>query len=550
MDALMQSFKQMSPVKLAAIAGVAILLMGFFIFMATRVSKPSMSPLYSGLSMQDSAQIVEELEKTAVPYEIQAGGSMIMVPSDQMLRLRMKMAGEGIPSQGNMVGYEIFDKSDKLGTSSFVYNVNMLRAIEGELARTISSFQGVENTRVHLVLPKRELFSRERQRPSASVAITMRGSNELDKGQIEAVRHLIASAIPEMKASDVTVVDNRGHLLAKGGEDENSPGTMANTAEEFRVNYEKRVRDTLESLLERTIGMGKVRAEVNADIDFDRIVTNSEKFDPEGQVARSVQNSEEKENSREREQADNTTVGNQLPSAVPDQNKGTLNESNRSNLDEVTNYEISKVTENHIRETGNVKRLSVAILVDGIYSPDPKDPNGLPVYQPRSQQELDKIGSLVKSAVGFDTARGDKIEVVNMQFADSADSLKKTGPFDWLKEDLQGIIQTLVIGVVAILAILLIVRPVVNRVLEISQEQKEDEEEDITPEHLALAGPDYGALTDQRESSDDEMIDIDRIQGRVRSSTIKKVQDILENNPEEAMRALRNWMDEGKTPVV
>ncbi|MGB1540092.1 MAG: flagellar basal-body MS-ring/collar protein FliF, partial [Rickettsiales bacterium] len=293
MNGLAQMFKEMSPTKIAMLAGTAVLMLGFFIFLSTRLSTPNMTPLYSGLSVEDSAQIVEELEKTNVPYEIQAAGTMILVPSEQVQRLRIAMAGEGLPSSGNIVGYEIFDQSDKLGTSSFVHNVNLLRATEGELARTIGELAGVEKARVHLVMPKRELFSREKQKPSASVALTMRGSSKLSKQEIESIRHLVASAVPELDPTQITVVDNKGRLLARGGEDDDGFGVYASMAAEYRVAFERRMRDTVERMLEKTLGNGKVRAEVTADIDFDRVVTNSETFDPEGQVARSVQNTEE-----------------------------------------------------------------------------------------------------------------------------------------------------------------------------------------------------------------------------------------------------------------
>lgn len=546
MNPFMQSLKDMGPGKLAALAGTAVLLIGFFIFLSTRTSGPNMAPLYSGLSMQDGAQIVKELDSVSVPYQITAGGSQIMVPADQVLKLRMDMAQQGLPSSGNIVGYEIFDRSDKLGTSSFVHNVNMLRALEGELARTIGGFNKIDSARVHLVLPKRELFTRERQKPSASVTLKLRGVNELTKSEIEAVRNLVASSVPELKPSGVTVVDSKGAMLARGGDEEES-GATANMAAEFRVNYERNARDMIEKLLANIVGNGRARAEVTADIDFDRIVTNKEVFDPDGQVARSVKNSEEVENSKERDTVENVSVGNQLPDAQAGDAAGGT-ESNRSATDELINYEISKEVTNHIKESGSVKRLSVAVLVDGMYSTDAE---GVQTYAPRSQEELDKLTALVRSAIGYDESRGDIVQVVNMQFSERPDVAGAEGPFEWLKQDLQGIIQTLVIGIVAILAILLIVRPIVNRVIEASGEGKEDEEDAALAEHLALLGPDLAALTDQRGyagggagGDDDEMIDIDRIQGKVRSSAVKRVQEILTNNPDQALQTLRGWINE------
>ncbi len=542
MNGLIQSLKELSPAKLAALVGTGVVLLGFFIFLSTRLSTPSMAPLYSGLDMEDSSQIVEELEQSAVPYELRANGSQILVPSDQVLRLRMTMASEGLPASGNIVGYEIFDQSDQLGTSSFVHNVNMLRALEGELARTIGSFQNVESARVHLVLPKRELFSRERQQPSASVAITMRGGNQLAKQEVMAIQNLVATAVSELEPNQITIVDDKGRLLARGG-DEEALGMQASVAEEYRMNLERRLRDNVETLLEKIVGQGKVRAEVSADIDFDRIVENSEIFDPDGQVARSVQSTEENESRQERDLEDNVTVGNQLPDATVDE-AGTTESYNRNMTDELVNYEISKVVTNHIKETGSVNRLSVAVLVDGDYSLNEEGQN---IYEARTQEELDKLNTLVRSAIGFDSSRGDTVEVVNMQFSEPLGLDEAQGPWAWLQSDLKGIIQTLVVGLVAILAILLIVRPIVNRVIEISAENREEEDEEA--EQLALLGPDMAALTDQRAGDEDEeMIDIERIQGKVRSAAVKRVQDILENNPDEALGTLRMWMEERNMP--
>lgn len=545
MASLVQSFKELSPVKLAALAGTGVLLLAFFAFLATSSGNPNMVALYTGLDMRASAEVVEELDRQQVPYELGVGGSQILVPASQRDRVMMQLAGQGLPKEGNL-GWQIFDNQDKLGTSSFVHNVNYLRAMEGELSRTITSLDKISDARVHLVLPKRELFTRERQKPSASVTLTLRGSNELNKGEVNAVRNLVASAVPELQPGQVTIVDSSGKLLARGG-DEADLGVMADAAAEYRVAFEQRARQAIENMLEPLYGYGRVRAEVTADINFDRVVTNSETFDPEGQIARSVQNTEETENSRERDFEDNVSVGNQLPDATMDE-AGTMAESNRSRIDEITNYEISKVVENKISETGNVNRLSVAVLVDGSYNTDAE---GNQVYQPRTEEELAKIATLVRSSVGYDEMRGDVVEVVNMQFSARPDAEMADGPLAWLKQDLEGIIQTLVIGIVAILAILLIIRPIVNRVIEVSAETKEDEEDAELAEQLALLGPDLAALTDQRESgeSEEEMIDIDRIHGKVRSSAVRRVQDILENNPDEALGALRRWMEERGVPA-
>ena len=243
-------------------------------------------------------------------------------------------------------------------------NVNMLRALEGELSRTISSLSQVESARVHLVMPRQEIFSRDKQEPTASVMLKLRGMSDLSKEQVGGITHLVAAAVPGLKPSKVTLLDSNGHLLAGGGGDDNDSANVAASSEEYRVAYQNRLRNTLETLLEKSLGMGKVKVTVNADIDFDRIVTNSETYDPNGQVARSVQSGEEKEQSGEREGRENTTAANNLPNAQANQSSGGSTHI-VDKTDETTNYEISKTVQNHVKETGNVNRLSVAVMIDG-----------------------------------------------------------------------------------------------------------------------------------------------------------------------------------------
>lgn len=537
MNAMVQSLKDMGQVRLALLAGIAVALIGFFVYLSMSVSTPAMSPLYSGLSIEDSAQIVSELDGQGVKYELRANGTQIMVPSDQMLRLRLSLAQEGLPSGGSIVGYEIFDRGDAMGTSNFVMNVNMLRALEGELARTIGSFSKVESARVHLVVPKRELFTRDKEEPTASVMLNMRGGNEMNKQEVAAITHLVATAVPGLKAQHISVATTKGEMLAKGVSDDEDPQVYESAAEEYRIAFENRLRARIEDLLAQSVGAGKVKAHVTANIDFDRVVTNSETFDPESQVARSVQTNEERENSTEKDATDNVSAANNLPDAKQAE-AGAQSSRNTERAEETTNFEISKVVENHVKETGTVNRLSVAVLVDGRYAPNEA---GEQVYQPRPEEELAQFRQLVESAIGYDKARGDTVEVVNMQFTGAVEKVEEEGPLGWLKDDLDNIIQTLVLGGVAILAILLIIRPLINRAIEASIAQEEAAE----AEQAALAGPALSAaqLTDQSGLEDEEdMINIDRIQGRVKSSTFRKLNELIDKHPDETLTVMRSWI--------
>lgn len=541
MNAMVQSLRDLSQLKLALMIGTAVVMIGFFAFVSLRLSAPTMAPIFTSVPLEDGAKIIQELDAKGIPYELRANGTQILVPADQVDKLRLGMAQLGLPSSGSIVGYEIFDKGDTLGTSNFVLSLNQLRALEGELARTISSFETVDNARIHLVMPKRELFTRDAAMPTASVAVKLRGVSNLSKNEIAAIRHLVATAVPGLKPQHVTIVDNRGTLLAKGVDEATDPNVMSEEAEDFRVAYENRTRETIERLLAQSIGTGKVKAEVHADIDFDRIVKNEEKFDPEGQVARSVQSVSE--NERSNEAADGTvSVGNNLPQNQTNSAGAGGSNSDRNRNEETTNFEISKQVVNSVKETGTVKRLSVAVLVDGLYTGE----GDKATYAPRTEEQLKQLEELVQSAIGFDATRGDEVKVVNMQFAQEGTDLFAEGPFDWLKNDFNSIIQTLVLGGVAILSILLVIRPLVARAIESAEAATKDEEMD----QLSLVAPNIAArLTDQSRASslgdeepEEDMINIDRIQGKLKSSSYNKINAMIEKHPEETAQIFRQWL--------
>ncbi len=536
MGALLQTLRSLGPLRLAVMGGVVFGLIAFFLFLSTRLGGPPMALLYSDLQQDDSGRIVQQLESQGIPFEIRQNGSQIMVPGDQALRLRLQMAQQGLPSGGS-VGYEIFDKADKLGTTNFVQNVNLVRALEGELARTIRALSTVKSARVHLVMPRRELFSREKQEPSASIILTMRGSR-LSTEQVLAVQHLVAAAVPGLEPTRISIVDDKGSLLARGFEDGKDVGLAAARADERRRNYEDRLKRTVEELVERTVGYGKVRAEVTADIDFDRISTNQESFDPEGQVARSTQTVEQNSTSREAERQAVTVATN-----LPDQQGGADGASANSaetRTEETVNYEISKRVVNHVREAGLVRRLSVAVLVDGITPPGPNSQ-----YQPRAQQEMELIATLVRTAVGFNADRGDSVEVVNMPFATAADLESPLDLFfGFTKNDILRLAEILVLSIVAVLVILLVVRPLVARAFEALPLLTAAAETRLLAEQAApaLAPPVAPGEVAPPEDMFDELIDIDRVEGRVRASSVKKVGEIVEKHPEEALSIIRSWM--------
>lgn len=535
MNALVQSINEINRLKLGLMAGVAVLLLAFFIFISTTSSSPTFAPLYTNISTEDSGTIVQELDNMGVPYELSAGGKQIMVPANKVEEVRVRLAAQGLPATGSMVGYEIFNKDQALGTSNFVLNVNKLRALEGELARTISSIRAVDSARVHLVIPKREVFTRERRDPTASVFVNMRGANRPDDRTIAAIRHLVATGVTGLKPQRVTIIDNNGQLLARGVEDPNDPELLAAKTQKQTNAFEQKMEKTIERLLERSVGFGRVQSEVTADLDFDRIVTNSEVFDPEGQVARSVQNIEESEKENEKDLENNVTAGNNLPDADAD-NAGFVNSRQMERSDRTTNFEITKEVTTREKEVGGVKRLSVAVLVDGSY---PKNEEGVPTYQPRSEEELAELEDLVRSAIGFDAERGDQIKISSMKFADT-EFQQEPSTLDWIMRDFNSLVQTIILAVVALLVIMLVIRPLVHKAIT-GQEEEEEEERQMQG---LLSSPQFaGELSDLSGSlaEDEETVSIDKIDGGIKSSLYNKVVAMIDSHPEESLNVLRQW---------
>lgn len=539
MNSLGQLIRDLGPARLSILAGVGVALLIAFFVLSMRVSAINYAPLYTNLEARDSSHIISELESRGVPYRLDNNGSQVSVPSDKVLNLRMMLAQNGLPSSGSIAGYEVFDEPDSLGTSNFVHNVNLLRALEGELGRTISAFDSVERARVHLVIPKRELFSREKSEPTASVVLQLRKQLGLNANEVKAIGHLVATAVPGLKLSNITIVDTKGRPFMLGAEDGDSPAIMASNAEEYRVAVEKRLKSKIEELLERSVGIDRVKAKVSADIDFDRVVTNSETYDPDGQVVRSVQTVEEKEAASEKDK-NNVSVANNLPTAEAG-GAGNTSNSNTEKVDETINYEISKKVENHIRESGTIKRLSIAVLIDGKY--EESDKTGDIEYVPRSKKELDTLKALVMSAVGFDAKRGDKVEVVNMQFTREVGGEIKETPLDWLKSELHNILQTFVVAVVVILVILLVIKPMVGRAFELTKVEEEEAEFEAALKKAEAASPEE---EEDIVGDTGSVLDLEKIENRAKLSSIKNINDIVDKYPEETLSVLRSWLSRDK----
>jgi flagellar M-ring protein FliF len=551
-NGLSQLLQSLGTVRVMILGGVAVGLIALIMLMATRISSPDFALLYGGLEPSDSAAIVSKLEAENIPFQIAGNGRDVLIPNDQVALVRLKMAEAGLPNGGS-VGYEIFDSSDTFGTTSFVQNVNYVRALEGELARTIRALNNVSAARVHLVLPKREVFSRDKRQASASIVLKLNGRGRLTDDQIAAIQHMTATAVPALSPSHISIVDENGNLLARGDGKE-SPGSGYSSQSDFkRIAYESHLKEQIEQLLEKSLGPGNIRAEVSAVMDFDQRTIHSETYDPDSQVVRSSQLVEESNSSNEGISNDPAvSVANNLPEAGADNGGGTNSKNAASRTEETVNYEISKTITTEVRESGPVRRLTVAVLVNGRSE---VAADGTRTYEPLSEEALTQVSRLVKSAIGYNEERGDVVEVVNMPFAQVIEKFAEEEVvtedifMGLTKADLFKMGEMGVLVIVAILALLLVVRPLLNRALT------------ATPA-LAGHGGGAGALpgggsvpaiagnqgqggTGQRSETlneIDSMIDLDRVDGQVKTSALNKVSEIVDKHPDEAISILRSWL--------
>lgn len=539
MDNFTQLINRIGLPRIAAMATVAVLMLGFFGFLILRSQAPNFAPLYTGLSLEDSSAIVTELQTLNVPYELRGEGDTILVPREQITTLRMSLAGSGLPQRGQ-VGYEIFDEQSTLGATSFVQNINNVRALEGELARTITSLARIKSARVHLVLPERELFRRERKDPSASIVLSVRG--ELGTSEIRAIQHMVASAIEGLSPSRVSIVDDRGNLLASGTGEE-IEGAMSGEAAERTLGFENRLRTRVEDMLANIVGAGRARVEVAAEIDFNRSTVTQETFDPESQVVRSSQVRESESLSGGTE--GQVTVANELPGASQNNGGEGLSEQG-STTEEITNYEISKTTQTTATEAGSVKRLSVAVVVDGTYATDAE---GNSTYTPRTADEIAQILTLVRSAVGFSETRGDSVEVVNMQFAERPElAVPGTdgtgGLLDFTRDDLMNAAEMAVTLLIALALVFFVMRPLLKKVLT-PETQPLALPEAAELSHHATLGPNGQVVPELIEEPKDKTpawVANAKSMGETQLQTLKTVGTLVEENPKQAALIVRDWL--------
>lgn len=533
MNNFIQAIKNMSAGRLVALSAVILFLISFFVYIATQLNTTDYSVLYTDLELEDAKQIVERLEGENIKYKLTKNGTEILVPTEVVNKMRVDTAELALASKGSNVGYELFDNTDALGTTNFVQNVNLIRALEGELARSVRSVDNIKSARVHLVLPKREMFSKEEQEPSASVVIRTI-SGQLSPQSVAAIQKLIAASVPKLSVKNVAIVDSSGNLLT---EEKNKALMDLDHNEDLRQEMERQMTDRVQNLLDKSIGEGKSRVQVYLEMDFDQVVTNEEIYDPDGQVVRSEASSSSSSVTSEKNAP--VTVAQNIPNGDNVVN-GDGNETQSANTESTVNYEISKIVRNKVKNSGTISRMTTAVIVDGIYE---KDAEGKIVYRPRTEEEMQKLDELIKSAVGYNQDRGDMVEVKNIQFARNQqlepEKIEEILILGFTKDEVIRIAEGIGVALVAILVIVLVIRPLINNAFDMSNKGNDTRllGENAEEDNLLLSN----FLNDDTDAGAD-MINLNKIDGRVKASSVKRINDIVEKNPDAAVNIVRGWL--------
>lgn len=537
--------------RLAAILGIGAGVAAALFAVTMGLGQPK-ALLYSNLDLKEAGSITQALDQGGIKYEVKGDGSTIMVNRDQVASTRLMLSSKGLPTAGS-VGYEIFDNSSAMGQTDFVQQLNRQRALEGELGRTIRGLDGITSARVHLVLPKRQLFEEDAEQPSASVTLGV-GGREPGPEQVRAVQNLVAGAVPSLKPNRVTVIDQHAKTLSGG-----DTGDAAE-ADGRKTEVEQRIAKQVKTLVEGVVGAGKARVNVTADVDLAQVTTQKEDFNPDGQVVRSESTTDENSKDTQAGAPTQASAAAKVPGNSTVDGSGDSTNTN-GKQESTTNYEISKTVTTEVRQPGAVKKIAVAVAVDGVYGPSDKKTGKPGAYSPRSAAEMAQIQQLVQTAVGFDKDRGDQVQVINVKFptADDQEGVSTANPlmgFD--KNDIMRAAELGVLGVVAILMMLFIVRPLLRGAMSgggggaglpalvpggttriITTSDGQQMQIPVIPAGQQALPPPPGGV-DGIEAK----IDIARIEGQVKASSVKRVAEFVDKHPDESVSIIRGWLHE------
>ncbi|MGR9073059.1 MAG: flagellar basal-body MS-ring/collar protein FliF [Gammaproteobacteria bacterium] len=469
---VLQGFSKLTMPRQIGLIAVAAVVVAMIVAVLLWTRSPSYDLLYPGLSDKEAAEVFAALQKMDVDYQVDARSGAIMVPAGKVHEVRLKLAGQGLP-RSDSLGYELLDRETGFGVSRSAETVRFQRALEGEIARTVMSIQSVKNARVLLALPKQSVFVRQPKKPSASVLVNLYPGRVLEKEQVEAIKHLVASSVPLLESEQVTVADQTGRLLSAT---DASPEVLL-TAKQFE--YKKRLEDHLmeriENILTPVVGFDGMRAQITADIDFSMTETTQESYNPELAAVRSEQTQEEK-STFPPVQGVPGALSNQPPPAgiapevaLADAAEQALFNQGSVSKSATRNFELDKTVSHTRHASGVLNRLSVAVVVDNRKNPLP---DGSQLGIPYSRKELDRMTDLVKQAVGFDEKRGDQVTVTNTPFVAQESSELFPGTTFWDRESLYELIKPAAAVVIVLLLIFGVIKPVLQSLISPRGEDK------------------------------------------------------------------------------
>lgn len=452
-------------------------------------------PLYTNLDQMDPTDVLNVLQSNQIEYKVDQNTGALLVVADQIHNARLKLAGAGISPDGSF-GFEMLDKEQPLGTSQFMESARFKRGLEGELARTISSIRAVRGARVHLAIPKTTAFIRDTRKPSASVFVDLYSGAGINPEQVRAIANLVASSIPELQLDSVTVVDQRGQLLSNFAEDNEM--AMAHKQLDYVREMESRLVKRISSILEPIVGEGAYRAEVSADVDFTQIEQTDELFNPDLPAIRSEQTVEEARGGSSFGGIPGA-LSNQPPAdaQAPDVAGAAGNDPNAgsSRRQAVRNYELDRTISHTRHQVGRVKRLSVAVLVDNVKTVDAE--SGEVSSAPLAPEELGRLDTLIRDAVGFDASRGDSVNVINTAFLpeEEVDLAPIADLPLWEQPQIMGYARMLGAFLVFMVLVFGLLRPVMRGLTDAAKDVREMEAQRALGELSGDLGSDLGDET-------------------------------------------------------
>lgn len=526
--------------RLTVVLGVAAGVAAVLVAVMLRIGQAPDALLYSNLDLREASEISSALDGANIKYESKGDGSTIFVNRDDVGAARLMLAGKGLVTSGS-VGYELFDNQSVLGQTEFQQNLNEQRALQGELSRTIMSMRGITSARVQIAMPRRELFQSDGVEPTAAVVVGVSG-RALSASQVDAIRNVVASSVPNLKPEKVTLTDTANRTLAAGS---SADGFSSASAQDAKNTTEAQLQARIKDIVEGVVGVGAARVQVTADIDHSRSTTQEMRYDPDGQVVRStsINGTESTDTTGASDggaTATNNIPGGQAPTTTPIGSSDTANT-------ETTNYEISNTTTTTIKEAGEVKKLAVSVVVDDARTPS-ADGKAPATYTARTPEQIEQIKSLVAAAVGIDEARGDKLEVLNVGFthnvADMGGTEAGSSLFDFTKNDIMRGIELLVLLITGLLLIFFVLRPLLKTASGGGSMPALAGPAGVTALQTSPAGG--GEMAQLAGPSEmEKRLDMARVEGQVKASSVKMVADFVEKNPDESTAILRNWVHEG-----